>query len=91
MASLIGKDRKEHFEALQVQKRRADKINQSCFIWVCGIALEAVITLIIGIGSGNSDNLICDLRIHRLLQAKPAAEHCRCRSVPCRIYHFKTV
>ena len=58
MASLINKDRKEHFEALQVQKRRADKINQSCFIWLCGIALEAVITLIIGIGSENSYNLI---------------------------------
>ena len=61
MASLISKDRKEHFEALQIQKRRADKINQSCFLLTCCIALEAVITLVIGIGSGHSNDLIYGL------------------------------
>lgn len=58
MASLIDKERREHFEALQVQKRRTDKINQSCFLLICVIALEAVIALIVGIGSNDSHDLI---------------------------------
>lgn len=49
MASLIDKERREHYEALQVQKRRADKINQACFILICGIIFEAAFTLILNI------------------------------------------
>lgn len=58
MASLIDPKRKEHFEQLQIKKRRTDKINQYCFLIICGIALEAVIVLIVGIGSEDSRNLI---------------------------------
>lgn len=58
MASLIDPERIKHFEQLQLKKRRTDKINQCCFLMICGIALEAVIALIVGIGSDQSRDLI---------------------------------
>ena len=61
MASLIDKGRREHFEALQVQKRRADKINQCCFIVVCAFALEVLIELALAVfssGTGDAGTLI---------------------------------
>jgi len=58
MASLIDPERIKHFEQLQLKKRRTDKINQWCFLFICAIALEAVIALIVGIGSDQSRDLI---------------------------------
>lgn len=58
MASLIAPERRAHYEQLQTKKCRADKINQSCFLLTCGIALEAVLVLFVGIGSEHSRDLI---------------------------------
>lgn len=58
MASLINTNRKEHFAQLKIKKQRTDKINQCCFLVICGIALEASIALIVSIGSGQSRTLI---------------------------------
>lgn len=55
MASLIDTNRKEHFEQLQIKKRRADKINQCCFIVICAIPLEALLELIIAVFGSGSD------------------------------------
>ena len=55
MASLIGTNRKEHFEQMQIKKRRADKINQCCFIVICAIPLEALLELIIAVFGSGSD------------------------------------
>lgn len=55
MASLIDTNRKEHFEQLQIKERRADKINQCCFIVICAIPLEALPELIIAVFGSGSD------------------------------------
>ena|GEM_PF-2365464 len=55
MASLIDPKRRDHYEALQVQKRRADKINQICFIIICAFSLETVIELILAVFSSGSN------------------------------------
>ena len=61
MASLIDTNRKEHFEQMQIKKRRTDKINLCCFIVICAIPLEALLELIIavfGSGSGKAGTLV---------------------------------
>ena len=55
MASLIDANKKEHFEQMQIKKRRADKINQCCFIVICAIPLEALLELIIAVFGSGSD------------------------------------
>ena len=61
MASPIDQNRRDHFEALQIQKRRADKINQSCFIIICVLPLISVIELILAIASWNGGRALPDL------------------------------
>ena len=55
MASLIDEDRREHYETLQIRKRRADKVNQTAFWFsLCGAVIVGL-SAFMAIGGNESE------------------------------------